>query len=77
MKGSLRPLVQRNESATLPWNQIFNKVKAIFKNDKLREFYFKLIHHIVAMKRELTLYGILYNNTSYYVFLLVVNELVL
>ena len=65
MKGSLRPLVQRNESATLPWNQIFNKVKAIFKNNQLREFYFKLIHHIVAMKKELTLYGILYNNTSY------------
>jgi len=30
----------------LPWNQIFDRVKVICKENQLREFYFKLIHRI-------------------------------
>ena len=48
------------------WNQIFNRVKAICKENQLREFYFKLIHRIVATKKELTLYGIAGNNRCSY-----------
>ena len=50
----------------LPWNQIFNRVKVICKENQLREFYFKLIHRIVATKKELTLYGITDNNICFY-----------
>jgi len=50
----------------LPWHQIFNRVKVICKENQLREFYFKLIHRIVATKKELTLYGITFNNICCY-----------
>ena len=46
----------------LPWHQIFDRVKVICKENQLREFYFKLIHRIVAIKKELALYGIKDNN---------------
>ena len=48
----------------LPWNQIFHRVKVTCKESQLREFYFKLIHFIVAKKKELTLYGIIDNNKA-------------
>ena len=50
------------DPTTLPWNQIFDRVKAICEENQLREFYFKLIHCIVAMKKELALYGIIDND---------------
>ena len=50
----------------LPWDQIFDRVKLICKENQLREFYFKLIHRIVATKKELTLYGITDNDICFY-----------
>ena len=52
--------------SALPWNQIFNRVRVICKENQLREFYFKLIHRIVITKKELTLYGITDNNICFY-----------
>ena len=40
--------------------------KAICKENQLSEFYFKLIHRIVATKKEFTLYGITHNNRCFY-----------
>ena len=45
------------DPTALPWNQIFDRVKTICKENQLREFYSKLIYRIVAMKKELALYG--------------------
>jgi len=50
----------------LPWYHMFNRVKVICKEHQLREFYFKLLHHVVTTKKELTLYGITDNNTHHY-----------
>ena len=50
----------------LPWDQIFDRVELICKENQLREFYFKLIHRIVATKKELTLYGITDNDICFY-----------
>ena len=52
--------------AALPWSEIFNRVKVISKQNHLREFYYKLIHHIVVTKKELSLYGITDNNKCFY-----------
>ena len=35
----------------------FNRVKNVCKNNKLKEFYFKLLHRIVVTKKELSFYG--------------------
>ena len=35
----------------------FNRVKSVCKDNKLREFYFKLLHRIVVTKKELFLFG--------------------
>ena len=35
----------------------FTRVKSVCKDNKLREFYFKLLHRIVATKKELFLFG--------------------
>ena len=57
----------RNFAPTaLPWNQIFNRVKAICRENQLREFYFKLIDRIVVTKKELRLYGFTDNNRCFY-----------
>ena len=60
------PMIWDHEFAqtALPWNQIFHRVKVICKESQLREFYFKLIHFIVAKKKELTLYGNTDNNKA-------------
>ena len=50
----------------LPWHQVFNREKVICKENQLREFYFKLIHRIIATKKELTLYGITNNNVCFF-----------
>ena len=52
--------------SALPWNQIFDRVKVICKENQLREFYFTLIHRIVTTKRELNLYGITDNSICFY-----------
>ena len=39
----------------------FSRVKNICRDNKLREFYFKLLHRIVVTKRELFTYGIAEN----------------
>lgn len=44
--------------AALPWNEIFNRVKVICKQNSLREFFYTLIHRIVVTEKELGLYGI-------------------
>ena len=35
----------------------FNRVNNVCKNNKLKEFYFKLLHRIVVTKKELSFYG--------------------
>ena len=40
------------------WKKIFNSLKNICKESKLKEFQFKLIHRIVVTKKELFRYGI-------------------
>ena len=40
------------------WKRIFNSLKNIRKESKLKEFQFKLIHRIVVTKKELFRYGI-------------------
>ena len=35
----------------------FNRVKNVCKNNKLKEFYFKLLHRIVVTKKELSFYS--------------------
>ena len=40
------------------WEKIFNSLKNICKESKLKEFQFKLIHRIVITKEELFQYGI-------------------
>ena len=42
----------------------FSRVKNICRDNKLREFYFKLLHRIVVTKRELFTYGIAENALS-------------
>ena len=36
---------------------IFRRVKSVCKDNKLREFYFKLLHRIEVTKKELFLFG--------------------
>ena len=43
---------------TLSWSTIFNRIKSITKQNKLKEFFYKLVHRIVITKKELHLYGI-------------------
>ena len=40
------------------WERIFNSLKNICEESKLKEFQFKLIHRIVVTKKELFRYGI-------------------
>ena len=44
-----------NRSTSL--KTIFSRVKNVCKDNKLREFYFKLLHRIVVTKKELFLFG--------------------
>ena len=36
----------------------FSRVRNVFRDNKLREFYFKLLHRIVVTKKELFLFGV-------------------
>ena len=42
----------------LSWHTIFKRIKSISKQNKLKEFIFKLAHRIVITKKELYLYEI-------------------
>ena len=41
----------------IPLESYFGDIKTICKDNKLREFYFKLLHRIIVTKKELFLYG--------------------
>lgn len=41
----------------IPLESYFGDIKIICKDNKLREFYFKLLHRIIVTKKELFLYG--------------------
>jgi len=43
---------------TLSWSTIFKWIKSISKQNKLKEFFYNLTHHIVTTKKELHLYRI-------------------
>ena len=47
------------------WENYFNSIKTFCNETKLRDFYYKLLHRIVATKRELFFYGIASNQTCY------------
>ena len=42
----------------IPMESYFSDMKTLCKDNKLREFYFKLLHRIIVTKKELFLYGI-------------------
>ena len=41
----------------IPLESYFGDMKTICKDNKLREFYFKLLHRTIVTKKELFLYG--------------------
>ena len=45
------------QAVDLNLDTFFNRVKKVCKDNKLKEFYFKLLHRIVATKKELFFYG--------------------
>ena len=45
------------QAVDLNLDTFFNRVKNVCKNNKLKEFYFKLLHRIVVTKKELSFYG--------------------
>ena len=51
---------------TLSWSTIFKRIKSISKQNKLKEFFYKLAHRIVITKKELHLYGIEDNKSCHY-----------
>ena len=42
----------------IPLESFFSEIQFLCKDNKLREFYFKLLHRIIVTKKELFLYGI-------------------
>ena len=53
-----RPKWARDVQAVdLNLDTFFNRVKNVCKDNKLKEFYFKLLHRIVETKKELSFYG--------------------
>jgi len=58
---------QRNlPQFTLSWNTVLKQKKSICKQNKLKEFFYKLAHRIVTTKKELHLYGIEDNKSCRY-----------
>ena len=51
---------------TFSWSTIFKRIKSISKQNKLKEFCYKLAHRIVTTKKELHLYGIEDNKSCHY-----------
>ena len=52
--------LQIDETSLKPF---FSRIKNVYKDNKLREFYFKLLHRIVVTKKELFLLGMEDNST--------------
>ena len=46
------------------WKNYFKQIKFMCKENKLKEFYFKLVHTILVSKKELRLFGVS-NNSMY------------
>ena len=51
---------------TLSWSTILKRIKSISKQNKLKEFFYKLAHRIVTTKKELHLCGIEDNKSCHY-----------
>ena len=47
----------RPTSGTPSSRHLFNRVKNVWKNNKLKEFYFKLLHRMVVTRKGLFFYG--------------------
>ena len=48
------------------WSGIFNSVRDISKENKMKEFHFKFIHRIIVTKKELHKLGIKTDNECIY-----------
>ena len=42
----------------IDWRSKFNLIGKVCQENKLREFYFKLIHRLTSTKKELCIYGL-------------------
>ena len=50
-------------SNDIHWKNYFKQIKFMCKENKLKEFYFKLVHRILVSKKELHLFGV-WNNSK-------------
>jgi len=48
------------------WKNYFKQIKFMCKENKLKEFYFKLVHRILVSKKELHLFGVSNNSNCTY-----------
>ena len=53
-------------SNDIHWKNYFKQIKFMCKENKLKEFYFKLIHRILVSKKELHLFGVSNNSNCTY-----------
>ena len=53
-------------SNDIHWENYFKQIKFMCKENKLKEFYFKLVHRILVSKKELHLFGISINSNCSY-----------
>ena len=51
-------------SNDIHWKNYFKQIKFMCKENKLKEFYFKLVHRILVSKKELHLLGVSNNNNN-------------
>ena len=49
-------------SNDIHWKNYFKQIKFMCKENKLKEFYFKLVHRILVSKKELHLFGVSNNS---------------
>ena len=53
-------------SNDIHWENYFKQIKCMCKENKLKEFYFKLVHRILVSKKELHLFGVSNNSNCTY-----------
>ena len=53
-------------SNDIHWKNYFKQIKLMCKENKLKEFYFKLVHRILVSKKELHLFGVSNNSNCTY-----------
>ena len=53
-------------SNDIHWKNYFKQIKFMCKENKLKEFYFKLVHRILVSKEELHLFGVSNNSNCTY-----------